>query len=144
MLNGKKDFSIIANGLVINGDLVGNGSVEIEGELFGKLVSQNATVSELGKIVGEIYADVANINGIVEGTIRARSIVIASTAKIQGTIEYTKISVENGAVLLGNLKQLQIEEAENIVDSFNENCATTEDTNRNKMKRNGKDTSEEV
>lgn len=120
LTNNKKNFSIISNNLTIKGDMLGNASVEIEGELIGKLVSQTTTVSEIGRVIGDIYADSVIIQGTVEGTIRARSISIASTANIKGTIEYTRISVENGAVILGDFKQVEIEEDKDIMESFRE------------------------
>lgn len=120
LTNNKKNFSIISNGLTIKGDMLGNASVEIEGELIGKLVSQTATISEIGRVVGDIYADVVNINGTVEGIVRARAISITSSANVKGTIEYTKISVENGAVILGDFKQIEMEEDKDIMRSFNE------------------------
>lgn len=120
LTNNKKNFSIISNNLTIKGDMLGNASVEIEGELIGKLVSQTATISEIGRVIGDIYADSVIIQGTVEGTVRARSISISSTANINGTIEYTRISVENGAIILGDFKQVEIEEDKDIMESFQE------------------------
>lgn len=98
--------SIIAQDATIEGELRSSGVIEIEGLIKGKVTSNSIVIRENGIIEGEIEADSVNIRGNFDGTIRARNINIFSKAKITGTIEYQSLSVEDGACIDGQFKQL--------------------------------------
>jgi cytoskeletal protein CcmA (bactofilin family) len=98
--------SIIAKDTNIDGDIKSSGVIEIEGKITGKINSNSVIIREDGLVEGEIIADSINIRGKFIGNIKSRTINIFSKAKIKGTIEYQSLSVEDGACIDGQFKQL--------------------------------------
>ena len=52
----KENPSIISNNLIINGDLVSKGNIEIEGEIKGNITADLISIRESGKVFGDIKA----------------------------------------------------------------------------------------
>ena len=98
--------SIIAKDTKIEGKIYSSGVVEIEGEINGYINSNSIVIREDGIVGGEISADSINIRGNFNGTVKARNINVFSKAKITGTMEYQSLSVEDGASIDGQFKQL--------------------------------------
>ncbi len=104
--NFKSTPTIIARDLTIEGDLVSANVVEIEGTIKGTIKGNAVVVHEEGIVEGEIVAESLSVRGKVSGNIRAKNINIASKARITGLIEYGLLSVEDGAFIDGQFKQL--------------------------------------
>ena len=98
--------SIIAKDTRIEGKIHSSGVVEIEGQINGHIESNSIVIRENGIVEGEISADSINIRGNFIGNIKARNINVFRKAKINGTMEYQSLSVEDGASIDGQFKQL--------------------------------------
>ncbi len=105
--NFKSTPTIIAKDLKIEGNIVGTGSLEIEGNIRGIIHGNSVILREEGVIEGEVIADSLNIRGRFNGNVRAKNVSISSRAKITGIIEYGTLSVEDGAYIDGQFKQLE-------------------------------------
>ncbi len=105
--NFKSTPTIIARDLRIEGELSSSGLVEIEGYIKGIIKGNSVVVREDGCVEGTIIAESLSIRGRFEGTIRAKSLNIASKAKIIGNIEYDLLSVEDGACIDGQFKRME-------------------------------------
>ncbi|NBV06194.1 MAG: polymer-forming cytoskeletal protein [Proteobacteria bacterium] len=104
--NFKSNPSIIAKDLEIEGNINGSGFVEIEGFIKGTINGNSIVLREEGVVEGEIVANSISIRGKFDGTVRAKNINITSKAKITGVIEYGSLSVEDGAYIDGQFKQI--------------------------------------
>jgi cytoskeletal protein CcmA (bactofilin family) len=98
--------SIISKDTKIEGQVTSSGVIEIEGHIKGQINSNSIVIREEGLVEGEIFADSINIRGNFDGTIKARNINVFNKAKITGTIEYQSLSVEDGASIDGQFKQI--------------------------------------
>lgn len=98
--------TIIARDLKIEGNILSSGLVEIEGHVKGTINGNSVVLREDGIIEGEILAESLSIRGKFNGTVRAKNISITSKARITGLIEYGSLSVEDGAFIDGQFKQL--------------------------------------
>ncbi|HBO58607.1 MAG TPA: cell shape determination protein CcmA, partial [Alphaproteobacteria bacterium] len=58
------------------------------------------------RITGSIQADVAKIHGNVNGVLCARSVFLATTAKVNGDITHERLEIEQGAYLEGNCRHM--------------------------------------
>lgn len=103
--NFKSMPTIIARDLRVEGEINGNGVLEVEGHIKGIVKSPSVIVREEGVVEGEIYGESINIKGEFNGTIKARHINVSSKAKITGTIEYESLTVEDGASIDGKFIQ---------------------------------------
>ncbi len=91
-------------GTNINGNIITDSNIRIDGELIGNLTSKGKLVlGPTGKIEGEVSCSNADIEGNFKGTIQVDGIlVLKSTAVFNGNISTHKLAVENGAVFNGN------------------------------------------
>ena len=94
-----KSPSIISSDLTITGDLVSEGELHIDGVVEGD-IAVNVRIS------GSIQADVAKIHGNVSGLLCARSVFLATTAKVTGDITHERLEIEQGAYLEGNCRHM--------------------------------------
>lgn len=118
--------SIIGHTLKIEGDLLINDSIRIDGTINGNVVQESnsqATVAIVdGAIVnGKVFASKVIISGEVRGDIiSTHRIELLSTALVHGDIQYSSIALEAGARIHGTLNQL---EASSSQDPIAENNA---------------------
>ncbi|HEY4344738.1 MAG TPA: polymer-forming cytoskeletal protein [Parvibaculum sp.] len=96
--------SIISNDLVVHGNLVATGDIQIDGTVEGDIRSQSLTIGEKASIHGELVAEDIVIRGRVIGTIRGRRVQLASTCHVEGDILHEALAVETGAFFEGNCR----------------------------------------
>jgi cytoskeletal protein CcmA (bactofilin family) len=105
--------TIIGGSIKVKGNFHGQGNIVIEGCLEGSLkTNANLFIGEKAKIVANIEAQDAIINGEVYGQIKIKKYLsLGASAKIFGDIQYEEISVEKGAIINGQLIVKQENEA---------------------------------
>src|SRR5687767_10757818 len=88
MGNAENAISIIGAGMQIQGDIVTDGTVRVEGKIKGTIRAGKAVV--LGKeaeVVGDIFTQDAVIGGRVTGTLVAESrLELQSTCVVEGSV----------------------------------------------------------
>lgn len=99
--------SIISADLNVLGNLVSEGIVDIDGTVDGNVKADQATIRTNGKVRGDITANVVHIYGEVHGVIRASSVFLYSSCRIEGIVVHQSLSVEDGAFIDGKLKRMQ-------------------------------------
>ena len=98
--------SILHNGIVIKGDLRGEGHLTIAGCVEGgvELKRGELVVSQTGYVQGNIDATQAHIDGEVRGSIRAkRKVSMGSSAKVLGDVTSNTLNITEGAKCNGCL-----------------------------------------
>lgn len=97
--------TIIGASIKVKGNFQGQGSIIIEGMLEGSLkTAANLFIGDQAKVVANIEAKDALINGEVSGNIKAKGYLsVGRTAKIFGDLQYGEISIEKGASINGQL-----------------------------------------
>lgn len=96
--------SIISSDLVLRGNLVTTGDIQIDGNIEGNIRSQSVTIGEKASVNGEIIADDIAIRGRVVGTIRGRRVQLCSTCHVEGEILHETLAVETGAFFEGSCR----------------------------------------
>lgn len=79
-------------------DALVRGRFRGEIELSGKLV-----LGEGSRVEATVVADAAEISGELKGDIKARSLVLAEKARVQGTVDAQVLVVREGAWLSGSV-----------------------------------------
>lgn len=97
--------SIISADMNVLGNLITEGTVDIDGKLEGNVQSNFVTIRENGVVHGDVYANRAHIYGKVKGTVRAAEVYLFSSCHVEGTVMHEMISVEDGAFVDGNFKR---------------------------------------
>jgi cytoskeletal protein CcmA (bactofilin family) len=90
-------------GTTINGDVITDGDVRIDGKVTGNITSRSKVVIGATAIIeGNIICQNAYIDGRVNGTIEVMELLILSkTAYVQCDIKMKKLVVEEGAKFNG-------------------------------------------
>jgi cytoskeletal protein CcmA (bactofilin family) len=109
--NGKAVSAIttlIAEGTVIRGDVAFTGGLHLDGMIEGAISADGEgallTLSEKGRVSGEIRASNAVINGAVSGDIVvAERLELASNARVEGNVYYKVLEMAAGAQVNGKM-----------------------------------------
>lgn len=114
--NSKKGSSLILSGerqvpTIISGDMniVGNlfseGTIEIAGRIEGNIKCDTLNIHPTGLVKGDVIAKSVKINGEVNGVVKSKQVIIAEKGKVHGFVVYESLSITEGAVIFGQLKQ---------------------------------------
>lgn len=97
--------SVIANGMHVLGNIVSDGTLDIDGKIDGNVRGHTVTVRPNGAIRGDVMAETVHVYGAVDGLIKARVVMLYAEAKVSGTIMHESITIEDGAFVDGKFKR---------------------------------------
>lgn len=104
-----KVSTVIGQGTRMTGDLVFAGGLHLDGSVLGNVAGEagdksTLTVSELGRIEGDVRVDNLILNGTIVGDVYASERVeLASKARVTGTVHYHLLEMAMGAEVNGQL-----------------------------------------
>ncbi|MDQ6958732.1 MAG: polymer-forming cytoskeletal protein [Mariprofundaceae bacterium] len=97
-----------------NGELSFEGAVRIDGKFEGNIRSTNEgtlIVSEEAQIIGEVDVPNLLLHGTVRGNVRAtKSLKIGPTGRLNGDVEYSIVSLAEGAAVNGRCNRIEDKE----------------------------------
>lgn len=96
--------SIICSDMKINGSVISEGALQIDGLVDGDVTAADITIGASGKIVGEVKAEMVKVKGSIKGSIRARKVELETGARVEGDIVHTSLSIQSNAVFEGQVK----------------------------------------
>jgi cytoskeletal protein CcmA (bactofilin family) len=106
---GARVDTIIGQQTQINGDLHFSGGLHIDGHIKGNVIADEGTasvltVSEHGRIEGDVRVPNVFLNGSVTGDVRCEErIELAAKARVNGDVYYNLIEMVMGAEVNGSL-----------------------------------------
>jgi len=89
--------SVIGASLQFTGEIKSAGSVRIEGQVTGRVTARSLTLGRGGEIEGDVAAEIAQIDGLLEGDLEADTVILGSSAQVFGDITHRSLSMEPGA-----------------------------------------------
>lgn len=99
--------TIISADLRVNGNVISDGEIQIDGIVDGDVRSCKLSVGQTGRIKGAVTADRILVRGRVVGEIRARTITLAATARVKGDVLHETLTIEPGAQLEGHCRPME-------------------------------------
>lgn len=127
-----KVSTVIGQDTRINGDLVFDGGLHLDGEIRGNLSTQkegNTTliVSEKGAIEGDVHVNCLILNGRVVGDVYvSERVELASEARVTGTVHYRMLEMAMGAEVNGQLMRMDEQGGEATVSPVKPASAAAE------------------
>jgi cytoskeletal protein CcmA (bactofilin family) len=125
-----KDIQMLGPQAVLEGDLVFEGSLFMNGHAKGSIESRNGSivVGEDAVLHADIYVRSATINGEVKGAIRATErIELHPPARVYGDLDAPIVRIDAGAVFEGNCMIKPKEDAASKTEQMlSTNAAKTE------------------
>src|SRR5690348_8730312 len=85
--------SILSDDLTIEGDIVSEGELHINGTVNGDVTAGKLTLGKEGAITGTIEVDDAIIGGRLAGRLTATSVLLLGTARVTADITHVSLAI---------------------------------------------------
>lgn len=99
--------STFGNGMLITGNIVCPGALQIFGRVTGEIQAAHLTICEGAKVEGKIIAQETVIQGVFNGTIHATSVKLQGTAKVDGEVFNKSLTIEPNVQFEGVSRRLE-------------------------------------
>jgi|GEM_PF-3537112 len=100
----KSTETVISSDLIIHGSVTSRGVIRLEGTVYGDMHCSALVVERAGAISGNVKAVDVNVHGRVEGTVNGKSVMLHSSAFVEGDIYHQGIGIEMGTHYDGRLQ----------------------------------------
>jgi cytoskeletal protein CcmA (bactofilin family) len=97
--------SIIGPDLLITGNLISNGQIQVEGEVQGDIHSTHVIVGEQARITGGVIADEVIVRGHVLGSVRGKRVLLQTSSHVEGDVYHNTLAIEQGAFFEGKSRR---------------------------------------
>ncbi|MET0155693.1 MAG: polymer-forming cytoskeletal protein [Rickettsiales bacterium] len=98
--------SVLSAEMTVHGDFVSKGGLEIEGKVEGNIACETVAVRRNAEVKGNITANHVQLDGMANGMIKAKTILVSPGAVVSGVIYYETLTVKDGASLNAQCKSL--------------------------------------
>ena len=100
--------SVISNDLKIIGQdlkIISRGTLQVDGEIEGDVAGAEIIIGEHGKVTGTVAAERVIVRGRTSGVIRAMTVALQSSARVEGDIHHMSLAIEQGAEFDGRCRR---------------------------------------
>ena len=98
--------STLGHGMLITGNIVCEGSVQIFGRVVGDIHASQLVICQGARVEGKVIAPETIIQGTFNGTIQGNSVKLQSTASVEGEIFNKSLTIEENAQFEGVARRL--------------------------------------
>lgn len=98
-------LSVIGPDLIITGNLVSKGEVQVDGTVEGDIHGSHIIVGQNANITGGIVAEEIVIRGHVSGSVRGKRVMLQASSQVDGDIYHNALSIEQGAMFEGKSRR---------------------------------------
>lgn len=101
-----KEQAVIGPSLVVKGDVSGDEDLVIQGQVEGKVVLRNnsVTVGRNGRVRADVFGKTICVEGTVQGNLFAEEkIVVRQTGEVKGNLQAPRVNLEDGAKFKGSI-----------------------------------------
>jgi cytoskeletal protein CcmA (bactofilin family) len=92
--------SIISNDLKIIGQglkIISRGVLQVDGEVEGDVAGAEVIIGDQGKVTGTVAAERVIVRGRTSGLIRAMTVALQASARVEGDIHHMSLTIRQGA-----------------------------------------------
>lgn len=98
--------TVVSHGTHLEGRLTSQSTISISGYVKGELNASEIVIEREGAAKGSIFAEHLIIIGKFEGEVSANKITIASTGSVKGDLSYSRVAIDDGALLDVNFHKI--------------------------------------
>jgi hypothetical protein len=92
---------LISSDITIEGNLIGDGELQIDGTVKGDVKVAKLTIGDTGHVEGTISAEVVEVRGRIIGALSAKQVRLYGTGYVDGDITHEQLAMETGAFFQG-------------------------------------------
>lgn len=100
-----RGLSTLSAELQFEGNVTGQGDLQIDGQIKGDVRVGRLIVGETGAIEGGVSGDYVEVRGRVVGAVSGKQVKLVSTAYVDGDITADQLSIDIGAYFQGRVLQ---------------------------------------
>ncbi len=102
-LDSKELQTIVSPGFLLEGNItIPGGLTRIDGEVIGNIKGNgDLIIGENGSVKGDLSVENVVVYGKVHGNIKARSLEIRASGRVDGDVQVQELMVEKGAMYNG-------------------------------------------
>lgn len=104
---GPRVASLITDDMTIEGNLSGDGELQIDGFVRGDVKIARLTIGEHGRVEGTVTSEILECRGKIVGSIVAQDVHLYASAHVDGDITHDELTIEGGAFFQGRAVRLQ-------------------------------------
>ena len=98
--------TVVSSGSRLEGRITSPSTISISGHVKGELNASEIVIEKEGMAKGSIFAEHLIIIGKFEGEVSANKITIASTGSVKGDLSYSRVTIDDGALLDVNFHKI--------------------------------------
>ena len=102
-----KTASLIGDDITIEGNIIGDGELHVDGVIRGDVRVPRLSIGETGHIEGSVQAEVVEARGRIVGTVTAKHVKLLGTCYVDGDITHEQLTMETGAFFQGRSLKFQ-------------------------------------
>ena len=106
-----KMASLIADDITIEGNIIGDGELHVDGVIRGDVRVPRLSVGETGHIEGTVQAEAVETRGRIIGSVTAKQVKLLGTCYVDGDITHEQLTMETGAFFQGRSLKFQRQQA---------------------------------
>jgi cytoskeletal protein CcmA (bactofilin family) len=103
---GADMVTTIGRGVLITGNIVSTGALQVYGRVTGEIRASNVIISEGANVDGKVTVQEAVIQGTFKGTLHGNSIKLQGTAVVDGELFNKSLTIEQDAQFEGTSRRL--------------------------------------
>lgn len=113
-------LNLIGRGTVITGSITTSASIRVEGEIRGKVVSNDlVTIGNTGLIEGDVEAKNVVVGGRVSGNLTAQDkLVLEAKCTVNGDIRARRLVIDEGAFFDGQCAMRETKEGGPAIETL--------------------------
>ena len=102
--NISKNSIFIGRGVTFQGSIKAPNQAKIDGQIEGDIEAQDVFIGPSGSVSGNTTANLIDVHGQLNQTVISRELlIIRSTGKVAGSLQYGDIQIERGGQFLGDM-----------------------------------------
>jgi cytoskeletal protein CcmA (bactofilin family) len=99
--------STFGHGMVITGNVISTGALQIFGQVTGDVHAAQVTICEGARVEGKVVAQETVVQGTFKGVIHGNTVRLASSAVVDGEVFNRVLTIEENALFEGVSRRLE-------------------------------------
>jgi len=96
-------YSVLSEGLEVEGTLTAKGGLNVDCRIKGTVQGAQIQIGAAGSLEGMVTCAQLTVKGFVEGTVTCEDLQVGATGSVKGTIRYRTLTVTPGGRVEGEL-----------------------------------------